>query len=362
MTTLLTIRTPEGEPYELAVDGTTFAEPDDRVTEEVDTAHLWALPGLADAHAHLTMTALDDIAGLTEEKMQANIPVTAWAHVENGILVILDKGGNTDATLLSLDHDADLRPYVEAAGALIHPEGGYMRGFGAEVEPEDLVAHVRTTATTKGGWVKIVGDWPRRGIGPVTNYPLDVLTEAVDVVHQAGARVAVHTMAYAVSDVVAAGVDSVEHGPFLTEEDVKALATRGGAWVPTVGNQKHWIDALGPDSSGGKIFKAGLDRMSENLPLAEELGVTILAGSDLAIPHGQIAREAALLREYGLSDKAATIATSTAAFDYVGRSASLTAGNTADVVFFPSNPYEDVSVLERPALILHRGRRITPAS
>lgn len=361
MTTLITIQPPEGNPYELAIDGTQFVEPDDRVTKQIDTAHLWALPGLADAHAHLTMTSLDDIAGLTEDKMRANIPITAWAHVENGILVILDKGGNTDATLLSLDHDADIRPHVEVAGALIHPEGGYMKGFGVEVEPEDLVEHVRAKASTKGGWVKIVGDWPRRGIGPVNNYPLDVLTEAVDVVHQAGARVAVHTMAHAVSDVVAAGVDSVEHGPFLTEEDVRSLAARGGAWVPTVGNQKHWIDALGPDSSGGKIFKQGLDRMADNLPLAEELGVTILAGSDLAIPHGQIAKEAALLHEYGLSNRAATIATSTAAFDYVGREASLAAGNAADVVFFPENPYNDVTVLSSPALILHRGKRVEPA-
>ena len=355
MTTLITIHPPEGDPYDLAIDGTEFVEPDDRVSERIDTAHLWALPGLADAHAHLTMTALDDIAGTSDETMRANIPVTAWAHVERGILVILDKGGNTDATLLSLDHDADLRPYIEAAGAMIHPHGGYMKGYGAEVEPEDLVEHVRSTAVTRGGWVKIVADWPRRGVGPVNNYPLEAMTEAVSVAHDAGARVAVHTMANAASEAVAAGVDSIEHGPFLTEEDLRALAARGGAWVPTIGNQKHWVDALGAESSGGKLFKAGLDQMAENLPLAEEIGLTVLAGSDLAIPHGQIATEARLLAEYGLTDKAATIATSCAAFQYVGRDAWLAPGATADVVFFPANPYEDVTTLDDPELIIHRG-------
>ncbi len=84
MTTLITIQPPDGEPYDLAIDGTVFVDPDDRVTERINTAHLWALPGLADAHAHLTMTALDDIAGTSEETMKANIPITAWAHVERG--------------------------------------------------------------------------------------------------------------------------------------------------------------------------------------------------------------------------------------------------------------------------------------
>lgn len=358
MTTLITIRPPEGDPYDLAIEGTRFVEPDDRVTGHIDTAHLWALPGLADAHAHLTMTSSNDIAGLSDDTMQANIPVNAWAHVERGVLLILDKGGDTDVTLLSLDHDADLRPYVEVAGAMIHPTGGYMEGYGVEVEPDDLVEHLRTKAATRGGWVKIVGDWPRRGIGPVNNYPVDTLTEAVRVVHEAGARVAVHTMARAASEAVAAGVDSIEHGPFLTEEDIRALATRGGAWVPTISNQKYWIDALGPDSSGGRLFSAGLDQMSENLPLAEEVGLTVLAGSDLAIAHGEIATEAVLLRDHGLSDKAATIATSTAAFDYVGRHAALRAGNVADVVLFADNPYDDVTVLDRPEMIIHRGIRV----
>jgi len=358
MTILITIQPPEGDPYDLAIDGTVFVEPDDRVAERIDTAHLWALPGLADAHAHLTMTALDDIAGTSEDTMRANIPVTAWAHVERGVLVILDKGGNTDATLLSLDHDADLRPYIEVAGAMIHPAGGYTKGYGVEVEPNDLVDHVRSSAATRGGWVKIVADWPRRGTGPVNNYPLDALTEAVVVAHEAGARVAVHTMAQAASDAVAAGVDSIEHGPFLTEEDLKALAKRGGAWVPTIGNQKYWVDALGQESSGGKLFAAGLERMANNLPLAEEIGLTVLAGSDLAIPHGQIATEARLLRDHGLSDKAATIATSTAAFDYVGRTERLGPGDTADAVFFAENPYDDVTTLDRPKLIIHRGRVI----
>lgn len=357
MATLITVRSPGGVPYPLAIDGSTFADPDSvTIDDELDTGHLIALPGLADAHAHLTMTSPDDIKGITEAEMAANIPVTAWAHVDRGVLLILDKGGGTDLSLTSLDHDEDLRPYVEVAGAIVHPAGGYMPGFGAEVEPEDLVEHVRSVASTRGGWVKLVGDWPRRGLGPVNNYPVDRLREAVDVVHAAGARVAIHTMAHAASDAVAAGVDSIEHGPFLTEDDVLALAARGGAWVPTIVNMLHFVEALGPDSSGGRLFSEGLERMRTNLPIAEAAGLTVLAGTDMAVPHGEVSIEAARLHEYGLSHRAATAAASTAAYDYVGRDRRLAPGSPADAVFFPDDPFGDVSILREPSIVIHRGR------
>jgi hypothetical protein len=271
--------------------------------------------------------------------MSSTIPVTTWAHLEHGVLLILDKGSKTDATLMMLDHDADLRPHLEAAASMIHPVGGYYDGFGAEVEPDDLISYIRTTAALHGGWLKLVG----------------VLEEAVSVTHAAGARVAIHSMAHSASDAVAAGVDSIEHGPFLTDEDLRSLSQRGGAWVPTVVNMLHLRDMLGADSSGGRMFQQGLDRMRMTLPLAEELGVTVLAGTDLAVPAGEVATEAELLHEYGLSHEAAAKATSTSAFDYIGRSDRPRVGEEADVVFFDENPFEDVHVLARPTMVVRRG-------
>jgi imidazolonepropionase-like amidohydrolase len=355
MSMRVTIRKPTGVPYELSIRDGHFVAPSDDDTDILDTRDLFALPGLADAHAHLTMTSPRDIRGITEEQMLSNIPANSWACVDNGVLLVLDKGGGTDLSLVSLDHEPDLRPYVEAAGAMIHPKDGYMPGFGVEVEPDELIEHVRSVASKRGGWVKIVGDWPRKGQGPVNNYSLGALTEAVDVVHQAGARVAVHTMATSASDAVAAGVDSIEHGPFLTAEDLRALADRGGAWVPTVVNMLDVIDMLGADSTGGRMFQKGLDRMRDNLPLAEELGVTVLAGTDMAVPHGQVSIEAMRLKEYGLSDRAATEAVSTSAFDYIGRPSALAAGETASAVFFRENPYENVETLQHPVHVIHRG-------
>lgn len=362
MATLLTIRPLEGEPVRIAIDGTLFADPEEvTIDSEIDTSGLWAVPGLADAHAHLTMQVPRDIHGISEEQMRANIPAMAWAQVDRGVLLILDKGSASDLSLLSLDHDADLRPHVEVAGAIIRPAGGYVSDFGAEVEPDDLIEHIRTRAETRGGWVKIIGDWPRKGEGPKNNYPLDRLTEAVAVAHEAGARVAVHTMAYAASDAVAAGADSIEHGPFLTSDDLGVLASRGGAWVPTVANMLDVLNTLGRDSSGGKLFIEGLERMRENLPLAESLGVTVLAGTDMGVRHGEVSMEAKRLVEYGMSNRGATRAASLDAYGYVGMTDTFRPGATADAVFFRDHPYDDVSVLADPAIVIRRGRTIRQA-
>ena len=192
----------------------------------------------------------------------------------------------------------------------------------------------------------------------MNNYPIEALSEAVTMVHAAGARVAVHTMAHSASDAVAAGVDSIEHGPFLTEEDLKTLAERGGAWVPTVVNMLDVINLLGADSTGGKMFQQGLDRMRENLPIAEQLGVTVLAGTDMAVPHGRVSVEALRLKEYGLSDWAATNAVSISAYDYVGLPSALSPGDAANVVFFKENPHDNVETLRTPEYVIHRGQVI----
>jgi len=349
------IHLPYAEPYEIGISGSRFVEVAGDRSALPDTSELWALPGLADCHAHVSMTSLSDFEAITEESMASAIPVNTWAHLEHGVVLILDKGGKTDATLMMLDHDADLRPHIEAAGSMIHPVGGYYDGFGAEVEPDALVEHIRTAASLRGGWLKLVGDWPRRGQGPVSNWPLSVLEEAVSVVHAAGARVAIHSMAHSASEAVAAGVDSIEHGPFLTDEDLRSLGDRGGAWVPTIVNLLHLRDMLGADSSGGRMFQEGLDRMRTLLPLAEQYGVAVLAGTDLAVPAGKVAEEAVLLKEYGLSDRAATMATSGSAFSYIGLSDRPLVGAEADAVFFDENPFEDVGVLADPTIVVRRG-------
>jgi hypothetical protein len=304
------------------------------------------------------MDSIENVAAITDDTMRESMRRNSWAHMEHGVLLLLDKGGKSDVSLTVLDHDADLRPHLEVAGAMIAPSGGYYEGFGAEVEPEDLVGHIATMAATSGGWVKLVGDWPRKGVGPLNNWSREVLTEAVETAHAGGARVAIHSMAHSASDAVAAGVDSIEHGPYLTEDDLTVLASRNGVWVPTVVNMYKLVELLGSESSGGKMFLAGIGAMRHNLPIAESLGVTVLAGTDMAVSPGKVAVEAMMLHEHGLSDAAALRAVSTDAYAYANRPDSPRVGAEADVVFFERSPLEDLSVLSHPALIMRRGKII----
>lgn len=359
MRTLVTIREPGKDSIALVIDGDRFDDPDNgAIDAEIETAGLYALPGLADCHAHLGSSSMADMLDLTDEEVAANAVSHAWMQVEGGVLLVIDKGSGTDATLTILDAPPTERPELSMAGTMIAPPGGYYTGYGHEVSEDDLVEAVRN-AHPRSAWVKIVADWPRRGTGPAANYSVEAVAKAVDVAHAAGRRVAVHTMAPAgVAIAVDAGVDSVEHGPFLDPDDLATLAGRGACWVPTVTNIEFLLDFLGADSSGGRLMQQALDNLRTLLPAGEELGVTILSGTDLAIPHGTVAREALKLRDYGLTAPAAMEAVSTAAYDYLGIDRRFAAGSPANAVFFDDDPRHHLDTLLQPRVIVRAGRRV----
>ena len=312
---------------------------------------MWALPGLVDAHAHLAsdeMFAASDFEGAA---------VRAKEALAAGVTLILDKGW-TDRTVIRLIDDLgpDERPEIEAAAEIVAAPDGYMPGFGLRVDPTDLAAVVETQAEAGRGWVKLIGDWPRKGSGPVANFDEDQLRAAVEVAESMGTRVALHTLAReAPSMAVAAGVHSIEHGLFLTEDDIALLGRRRGMWVPTILRCEELVRQLGPDSSGGRLLGEGLEALPGMLRTAIEAGVRVLAGTDLVGAPRDVAAEALRLAEYGLSSGQALAAVSTNGFLATDRSHDFGVGCPADAAFFPTNPAEDLAVLTHPSLVLRRG-------
>src|SRR5581483_248681 len=126
----------------------------------------------------------------------------------------------------------------------------YIRGLGHEVEPEQLVAEVEKQVAAGDGWVKIVGDWIDRDVGDLAPlWPDDVLAAAIGRAHELGARVATHVFGEdALAGLIAAGVDSIEHGTGLTDELIDAAARSGAAVVPTLIN----IDNFPQIARGGE--------------------------------------------------------------------------------------------------------------
>lgn len=363
MRTLITIREPGGKPQPLAIEDGHFADPDaGPIDREIETGHLFATAGLADCHAHLSMRSLHD-RELTDERIKHNSIRHAWMQLEGGVLLALDKGSSGTASLAILDEAPHRRPELRMAGQIISAPGGYFSGFGVEVDDSGLAGAVRRAATGPATWVKVIGDWPRKGEGPKANFTQAALAKAAAVVHAAGCRLAVHTMAPQVASIaVAAGADSIEHGTFLTGEDLEVLASRGGAWVPTVCGVESIVEYLGIDSSGGRLLSSGLENLRRLIPEAERLDVTVLAGTDLSLPHGGVAAEAVKLAEYGMSGVGALAAVSTAAYDYAGVRRGFAAGMPADAVFFAADPRQDLGTLRAPKLILRTGRLVEPAA
>lgn len=325
------------------------------VPDQTTPQDLWALPGLVDAHAHLgSSSARLETADLDE--MRAN----TRASLEAGVGLIIDKGW-ADLTVIEMIQQVppNERPDVEAAGVILAVEGGYWAGMGRDIGPGQFAREVERATREGAGWVKLIGDWPRKGIGPVANFTQSELTEAVKIGRANRARVAVHTMAREVPAMaVEAGVDSIEHGLFLSRDDLRALGERGGMWVPTVTQVEALIEELGVGSSGGRLLTEGLENIAANLAVAVEAGVQVLTGTDLAVGTQEVAREAVRLWEMGLRAEAVIDAVSWSGYRATNRGTPFAVGEEANAVLFAEDPIADPGVLAFPSRIVRMGRLV----
>jgi imidazolonepropionase-like amidohydrolase len=331
-----------------------WAEATNTPTETIGEG-LWAIPGLVDAHAHLAGESLplDGRPGdLGYATAQAKDALAA------GVTLLFDKGWCDETTLDLIDSvPPGDRPEIEAAGRMLAVEGGYYPGFAEEIPAEEIGEGVRRRGGGRARWVKLIGDWPRRGEGPKANFDEGHLREAVEAANSLGVRLAIHTMARDVpSMAVAAGVHSIEHGLFLSEDDLDPLARSDGVWVPTVRRVEETIASLREGSSGERLLREGLQNVRRVLPLAIEAGVTVLAGTDLAGSSAEVAREALRLASLGITPAAVLEIVGMKGHEVAGRSGRFALGEPADAVFFSDNPAEDLEVLAHPVHVMRLGQ------
>jgi imidazolonepropionase-like amidohydrolase len=260
-----------------------------------------------------------------------------------------------------VDEREDL-PRIIRAGRHIARTRRYIRNYAHEIEPGDLTAYVRQEARRGDGWVKLVGDWIDRERGDLAPcWPADALAEAVAAAHEEGARVTAHCFAEdSLADLVAAGIDCVEHATGLTAQTLPLFAERGIAIVPTLVN----IATFPRLAAGGEgRFPRWADHMRRlharryaTVRDAYDAGVPVYAGTDAggSLPHGQVAAEVAELVAAGLPAVAALSAATWGARAWLGRP-GLDEGAPADLVVYEADPREDVRVLAAPRRIVLRG-------
>jgi imidazolonepropionase-like amidohydrolase len=280
--------------------------------------------------------------------------LAAWAA--SGVCLVRDTG-SPDGSVLELDMVPGL-PRLQAAGRFLAPAGRYFPALLPEEVPEQRLTELALGELARGGrWVKVIADFPLVTDGmpsgpPGLTYSREAVEAMVAAVHAAGGRVAAHVTTDRVAELVRAGVDSIEHGTAIDESALRLMAQTGAAWTPTL------CAVLGlPDNASESARRRVAEyrlQLPELLPLAQRLGVPILAGTDTA---GTMAHEVALLAEHGLEPAAALEVATTAGYRFLGEPFDQ-ASQPATLVTYQDDPREDLAILSSPSAIIIDGVRV----
>lgn len=314
--------------------------------EVVDGAGAVLLPGLLDAHVHVTSP--DDVGALTGA----------------GVTTALDMATHSATRLLGLARAVGTIDVLTAGAPASAPGGIHttLMGFPAEsavASADDAAAFVARRVTEGAAYIKLIVDAPRPQGGPPVLEEA-TLTAVVGAAHEAGLRTVAHaTTIEAVRRAVTAGVDVLTHVPLeapLPAELVNALASGGTVIVPTL----VMMRAVAGLPQGSPLWRPGMDLSHAVASVAalHEAGVVVVAGTDANTAPGTIVNvppgvsmhdELALLVSAGLSPvEALRSATSVAAATFgLDDRGLVEAGRRADLVLVDGDPTTDITATDR---------------
>jgi len=357
--------------------------------EVVDLSSATVLPGLIDAHDHITMqySGRNPIAErFTTSEIDTAFKTIGYARrtLEAGFTSIRDVGGDL-GVVVALKHAIAAGevagPRMWVAGYPLGPTGGHgdpqngirpdidLHGEGVVIDgPDDAARAVRRMRRDGADLIKIM---PSGGVLSIGDDPTHTLmTDAeikavVDTAHSLGMRVAAHAHGQnAIVRAAALGVDSVEHGSFGDAAAYKVMKEHGTYLVPTllVADTVQKVAKAHPESlnpsSARKALEVGPITI-RNLGAAYRAGVKIAFGTDQAMaPHGTNGKEFALMVEAGMKPMDAIRAATANAADLIGASSdigSVQAGRYADLIAVAGNPLADITELERVRFVMKGG-------
>ena len=333
------------------VDGRiSYTRPQGETTTVSDKG--WLVPGLVDAHCHV---GLGPEGGVDRDEQERQ----AIANRDNGTLLLRDCGSPEDTSWI---HERPDLPKVIRHGRHLAPYRRYIPGLGLELEdPAELPEAVAIQAGNGDGWVKLVGDWIDREVGDLAPaWPGDVVKDAIARAHEMGARVTAHIFGEdGLADLIAAGIDCIEHGTGLTDETIAMMVDHGTALVPTLINIDNF-PSIADRATRFPTYAAHMRdlhaRFRETVRNAFEAGVPVYSGTDAggSLPHGRIVDEIVALYGAGLPAVDALAASSWRARDWLDR-ASFEEGAPADFLVMDDDPREDLEALRHPRAVILNG-------
>lgn len=337
----------------------------------VNAAGLTIVPGMVDAHCHLTSPGganyinrfLDPVSQLlkTAEKngALARQSGVAWLRELGSRTVVDPHDGRRRALGLGIrDRWAGRsdRPRVRAAGTWIAAPGGLKKGLAIVVRNADeLVAAALRQLDQGADLVKLYVE-PKSG----TDSPWSVaeIRRVTKAVHSRGAKVTAHALRLKPARAaVLGGVDAIEHGFRLDAEICAEMARRGTYLVTTLIVPRNWL-RIGATTSGSywstragrRYARRLLERGEQSVRLARAAGVRIAAGSDFgggSTRAGQLAWEVESLVAAGLQPWQALGSATWRGGEVLGIAAAgrIGEGGPADFFLVDGDPYSDPSAL-----------------
>jgi imidazolonepropionase-like amidohydrolase len=354
--------------------------PADAVRIELPNATV--LPGLIDAHTHLTMEPR-----FGYERLANSVPREALTGAKNARLTLLagfttvrNVGARdfTDVALRDAINAGDVPgPRLLVSGPALSITGGHcdnnMLPFEYHATSEGVadgiaaVQHkvrenikygsdlIKVCAT---GGVLSLGDNPQH-----SQFTLEEMKAIVADAHRLGRKVAAHAHgAEGIRWAAEAGVDSVEHGSYIDDAGIAAMKEHGTYLVPTLYLGDWMIDNAGlthlPPPLLAKAQEV-IPAARKNIAHAFSSGVKVAFGTDAAVyPHGLNAHEFAVMVRLGLSPLQAIQAATVNAADLLGWSGkvgTLEPGAWADIIAVEGDPAKDVTTLERVKFVMKGG-------
>ena len=353
--------------------------------EIIDLQDMTILPGLMDAHVHLTgNTDLKGHEGISESSYLATIygVKNAKQTLMAGFTTVRNVGASnySDVALRDgIDQKAILGPTLLVSGPPLGITGGHCdsnilpaeyeyKAQGVADGPWEVRRKVRENKKYGADLIKYCATGGVMSKGTNVNnrqYTLDEMKAIVDEAHTLGMKVAAHAHGLeGIRMAIEAGVDSVEHSSLIDQETIN-LAIAKGVFLAMDIYVSDYILGEGakngiPEYSLNKERIVG-KRQRENFKMAVESGAKMVFGTDAGIfPHGKNAKQFKYMVEWGMKPIEAIQASTINTAELFGKRniGEIKETFDADLIGVKGNPLKDITLLENVGFIMKEGQVI----
>ena len=380
------------ENVNVIVEGTKIKDiskdaPSPTNAEIIDLKGYTLLPGLIDAHVHLSGNGEPNMEMIRLKELLPTTTLKAYLNAKNDLLAGIttlrsmgDRGFLDVALKKAIETGMIEGPRMRVAGQAISMTGGHgdmwlapgitYNSFGAIADGVDELRktaryqikmgadHIKLMAT---GGVMSEGDEPG---SPQLNE--DEMRAAIEEAHKVGKKAAAHAQGTeGIKNAIKAGIDSIEHGVFLDDEAIQMMKERNVFLVATLSAvyniKKHGREGGIPEHAVRKTEKI-MNSHLDSFVRAYKAGVKIAMGTDAATPfnkHGENAQELELMVNAGMKAEDAILAATKRGAELLGMDdivGTLEPGKEADMIAVDGNPLEDVTLLQNVKFVMKAGK------